>query len=55
MVAAVPESFESVPSVQRHLRDVSHGHEWRLVADDVDEFGPVRMFACTGCDQVRYA
>ncbi len=32
-----------------------HAHEWRLVSDDVDEFGPVRMVECTGCTEVRYS
>jgi hypothetical protein len=30
-------------------------HEWRLVSDDVDEFGPVRMFECGHCGRTRFS
>lgn len=48
------DTREFVLPRERHRRPV-HAHEWRLVSDDVDEFGPVRMFECMACGDVRYS
>lgn len=37
---------------RRHHR--ACGHEWHLVADDVDEFGRVRKFECHKCGDVHF-
>lgn len=55
MVAAIHAPTEPLLALPRQARRaVPHGHEWRLVCDDVDEFGQVRMYECTGCAVVRY-
>jgi hypothetical protein len=29
-------------------------HEWHLISDDVDEFGPIKMFECDKCGHVHF-
>ena len=33
----------------------AHAHEWVVVADESDDFGRIRAYACLGCAAVRYA
>ena len=30
-------------------------HDWQLRSDDVDEFGPVRMFECHKCGRAHFS
>lgn len=30
-------------------------HEWRLISDEADEFGRVRMFECHKCGHVHFS
>ena len=37
------------------LQLVTHLHTWRLIADEYDEYGYVRLYECEVCEAVRYS